>query len=78
MSDDFFEISIADNGRGISDSTKESLFDVSRRFGGVSLHQSKEIIDKYRGTIEVFDRVPGDQKEGTVFKVRLPKYTSSE
>jgi len=71
-----FEISVADNGQGISDSTKEGLFDISRRFGGVSLHQTKEIIDKYNGTIEVFDRVPGESSQGTVFKVWIHKSVS--
>jgi PAS domain S-box-containing protein len=51
-----FMVSIADNGPGIPDSMKIDLFDMSRRFGGLGLHQSKQILDKYDGRIEVLDR----------------------
>ncbi|MHA1481094.1 MAG: PAS domain S-box protein, partial [Candidatus Thorarchaeota archaeon] len=46
-----YEIMISDNGEGIPDPVKEVLFDISQRFAGVGLHQTKEIMDKYGGCI---------------------------
>ncbi|MHA2351054.1 MAG: PAS domain S-box protein, partial [Candidatus Thorarchaeota archaeon] len=71
--DDGYEISVADNGKGISDITKETLFDVTRRFGGVGLHQSREIADKYGGLLKVTDRVSGAPEKGADFRIWLPK-----
>ncbi|MHA1933737.1 MAG: PAS domain S-box protein [Candidatus Thorarchaeota archaeon] len=68
-----FAVSISDNGPGISISTKASLFDMARRFGGVGLHQSNQIIEKYGGHIEVFDRVEGKPSEGALFRIWFPK-----
>ncbi|MHA2161969.1 MAG: PAS domain S-box protein [Candidatus Thorarchaeota archaeon] len=68
-----YEISVADNGKGISDITKETLFDATRRFGGVGLHQSREIADKYGGLLKVTDRVPGFPEKGVDFRIWLPK-----
>ncbi len=66
-------ISIGDNGLGIPDDRKDELFDKTRRFGGVGLHQAKQIIDKYQGRIEVANRVPKDIQSGTVIKIWIPK-----
>ncbi len=66
-------ISIGDNGPGIPDDRKNELFDKTRRFGGVGLHQAKQVIDKYKGRIEVVNRVPKDIKSGTVIKIWIPK-----
>ena len=66
-------ISIGDNGIGIPDDRKNELFDKTRRFGGVGLHQAKQIIDKYQGRIEVANRVPKDIQSGTVIKIWIPK-----
>jgi PAS domain S-box-containing protein len=68
-----FAISIADNGPGIPDSRKNTLFDKSRRFGGLGLHQSWSIVDKYEGKIEVRDRVEGKPEEGSLFWIWIPK-----
>ncbi|MFX1367103.1 MAG: PAS domain S-box protein [Promethearchaeota archaeon] len=68
-----FEIAIADNGNGINDSIKKTLFTQDRRFGGLGLHQAKSIISKYGGTIEVSDRVPGKFDMGTKFQLWFPK-----
>ena len=62
-----FDIAIADNGPGISDSLKTAIFDVSRRYGGVGLHQCKQICDKYGGRISVRDRVPNQPHQGAEF-----------
>ena len=64
-----YVVAIADNGPGISDTMKASLFDMSRRFGGIGLHQAKQIVEKYGGRIEVHDRVPSAFSKGTEFRL---------
>jgi len=71
--DEGYEVSIADNGHGIPDKVKSSLFDMSRRYGGVGLHQSKQIVEKYGGLIHVIDRVPGEPGQGAEFRIWLPR-----
>jgi signal transduction histidine kinase len=66
-------VSIADNGPGIPDQTKKILFDMSRRYGGVGLHQSHQIINKYGGRIEVHDRILGDSSQGVEFRLWFPR-----
>ncbi len=68
-----YEISVADNGSGISESLKKEIFDIARRYGGFGLHQSKQICDKYGGHISVRDRVGGKPDEGVEFIVWIPK-----
>ncbi len=70
-------VSIADNGKGISDSVKAGLFDTSRRFGGLGLHTANYIIEKYNGRIEVHDRVHGDSTQGAEFQIWIPKPRNS-
>ena len=72
-----FEIAIADNGSGISDEKKESLFDPERRFGGVGVHQALRIAQKYDGHISVDDRVANDASQGAKFRLWLPKLDTS-
>lgn len=67
-----YEIAIGDNGQGISSSLKAAIFDLSRRYGGVGLHQTKQICDKYGGRIDVRDRVKGEPRKGAEFVVWLP------
>ena len=71
--EDGFELSVSDNGEGISGSLKGAIFDVSRRYGGVGLHQAKQICDKYGARIEVRDRVPGQTSAGAEFVIWFPK-----
>jgi len=73
-----YEIAVSDNGHGISGSLKTAIFDVSRRYGGVGLHQSKQICDKYGGRIDVRDRVKGQPTKGAEFIVWLPKTREQE
>ncbi|OLS28591.1 MAG: Sporulation kinase A [Candidatus Thorarchaeota archaeon AB_25] len=68
-----YVVSIADNGMGISDSVKASLFDTSRRFGGLGLHTAHYIVEKYNGLIEIHDRVAGDSTQGAEFRIWIPK-----
>jgi len=72
-----YEVAIADNGPGILDERKESLFDQSRRFGGVGVHQALKIAQKYGGRMSVHDRVHGDSSQGAEFRIWLPRSTSS-
>jgi PAS domain S-box-containing protein len=68
-----YTLSIADNGMGIPDAVKASLFDTSRRFGGLGLHTAYYIAEKYNGRIEVHDRVEGNPSQGAEFKIWIPK-----
>ncbi|TFG34659.1 PAS domain-containing sensor histidine kinase [Candidatus Thorarchaeota archaeon] len=72
-----FDIAIADNGSGISDSLKVSIFDVARRYGGVGLHQAKQICEKYGGRISVRDRVKNQPHQGAEFIAWIPIYKKS-
>ncbi|MHA2425843.1 MAG: PAS domain S-box protein [Candidatus Thorarchaeota archaeon] len=68
-----YVFTVADNGPGIHDRTKEQLFDVKRRYGGVGLHQTREIVEKYKGRITVGDRTSDRPEEGAIFTIWLPK-----
>jgi PAS domain S-box-containing protein len=70
-----YEVTIEDNGPGISTRLKPKLFDTSRRFGGVGLHQAKHIIEKHGGRIEAYDRVPGQPGRGAGILMWFPKTT---
>ncbi len=71
-------IEIADGGRGISEESKEKIFDMfytennkiadSKRSLGLGLALCKSIITVHNGTIEVFDNKP----KGAIFKITLP------
>jgi PAS domain S-box-containing protein len=68
-----YRLEIADNGSGLDDFRKANLFNKSRRFGGVGLHQARAIMDKYTGTISVEDRVDDNHGEGAKFILTFPK-----
>jgi len=72
-----YVVSIADNGNGIPDTVKESLFNTSRRFGGLGLHTAQFIVEKYNGRIDIHDRVPGDHNQGAEFRIWFPKPRNS-
>ncbi len=74
----FYVVSIADNGPGIPDSSKAILFDVARRFGGMGIHQSYQIVEKYGGKIEILDRVPGREEMGAEFRIWFPKASKTD
>ncbi len=59
-----FELSIADNGPGLTNREKEQLFKSGRRFGGVGLHIVRTLVQKYHATLSVDDRVKGDSSQG--------------
>ncbi|MFW9933654.1 MAG: ATP-binding protein, partial [Candidatus Thorarchaeota archaeon] len=68
-----YYVMVADDGPGIGDKRKTELFDMARRFGGVGLHQSNQIIEKYGGSITVMDRVEGMPGNGAKFQMSFPK-----
>ncbi|MBN1539090.1 MAG: transporter substrate-binding domain-containing protein [Candidatus Thermoplasmatota archaeon] len=70
-------IEIADRGRGIPDNMKTTLFTRAHKANeamhlGIGLSLVKVLLDRYKGTIEVHDRVAGDHRMGTNFIVTLP------
>jgi signal transduction histidine kinase len=72
-----YEVLISDNGPGLTEPKKESLFDPERRFGGVGVHQAMSIVRKYHGRISVHDRMTEDPGQGAEFLIWLPKWTYS-
>jgi signal transduction histidine kinase len=71
--DEGYLVTIGDDGVGISDTRKTELFDVARRFGGIGLHQSSQIIEKYDGWIQIHDRVKDQPELGAEFRLFFPK-----
>jgi signal transduction histidine kinase len=69
-----YNVSICDNGPGIPDDMKGGLFEPGSisRPRGIGMILVKSIIDLFKGTIEVKDRVTGDYRHGTCFMVTLP------
>ncbi len=65
------QLVISDNGPGISDSKKKTLFQKMQRSGGVGLTLVSQMIRKYGGTIEVNDRVKGSPSKGAKFIITL-------
>jgi len=72
-----YNVSIADNGQGISTSMKEEIFNPEKRTGGVGLHLVYEIVEKYNGTVRVLDRVEGQPSLGTMFVISIPRITDA-
>jgi len=75
----YWRIEILDNGPGIGEEMKKSLFDRYARSKG-TIHGSgfgltlvKAIIESYKGKIFVEDRAPGDKQKGTKIIFELPK-----
>ena len=74
------EVSVEDEGPGISDALKEGVFNrlirdapkKSRK--GLGLVLAKLIVDRYGGTIRAEDRVPGKQDQGAALRFTLRKY----
>ncbi|MHA1812638.1 MAG: PAS domain S-box protein, partial [Candidatus Thorarchaeota archaeon] len=70
--DEYFGISIEDNGPGIGDAKKAILFDKSRRSGGVGLTLVAHMARECGGWVEVHDRVEGNPSQGAKFVLYLP------
>ena len=78
----YWRIRVTDYGKGIPDDQKQILFQRFRRGktkvkgSGLGLSIVKTLVDRYRGIIEVANRVPEDHSKGTVFTVWLPAATN--
>ncbi len=74
----FCRVSVEDDGPGIPDSLKKTLFDrlnlasTRARGKGFGLCLIKMLVDDYNGTFSVEDRVAGDYAQGARFVVTLP------
>ena len=66
-------IKVADDGLGLSDSRKESIFTERKHSGGVGLRLVSQMVRKYGGSIEVLDRIKGKPNLGAKFAVKLRK-----
>ena len=71
-----YELSIADNGPGLSDSRKAALFTERKHGGGVGLTLVNQMVRKYGGSIEAQDRVVGTPSLGVKFTITLRKARS--
>ncbi|MCF2137634.1 MAG: HAMP domain-containing histidine kinase [Candidatus Thorarchaeota archaeon] len=66
---DYVRIVVADDGPGVADTIKDSLFEkgVSTRGGGLGLYLSREIVKSIGGSIRLLDT-----EKGAAFEVMLP------
>jgi PAS domain S-box-containing protein len=75
---DYYKISVEDDGPGIPDDLKNTLFDrlnlasTHARGKGFGLCLIKMLVDDYSGMFWAEDRVPGDYRGGAKFVVVLP------
>ena len=75
----YIKIEFKDNGIGIIDSNKESIFrkgnkkDHHVRGMGVGLSLVKKVIESYDGKIWVENRVNNDNSQGSNFIVEIPE-----
>ncbi|MFX1391162.1 MAG: ATP-binding protein [Promethearchaeota archaeon] len=77
----YIKMEFRDNGLGISDYRKNSIFERGTRKSqkskgmGLGLSLVKKIIDSYEGEIWVEDRIKGDYKKGSNFIILIPAKT---
>ncbi|MBF0299839.1 MAG: hypothetical protein HQK51_14025 [Oligoflexia bacterium] len=75
---DYYLVSFEDNGTGIPDDIKKTVFQRSKRGptkssgSGLGLYIVKSLIDNLGGKIEIEDRIPGNSSMGVRFLVYLP------
>ena len=75
----FIRMDFKDNGIGISDYRKKSIFlkgtkqDQRTKGMGLGLSLVKKIIDSYKGSIWVEDRINSDYKQGSNFILLIPE-----
>jgi PAS domain S-box-containing protein len=80
----FYKVGIEDNGPGIPDTLKRTLFDrlnlsnTKASGKGFGLCLIKMLVDDYEGSFRVEDRVAGDYKQGSRFVVMLPASINAE
>ena len=74
----FYDVSVADNGPGISNEVKPQLFNRFQRGQtkahgkGLGLFIVKSMVEQVGGDVKVEDRAPGDYTKGAKFVVSLP------
>lgn len=79
LNDGTVEVSVIDNGSGISDDMKPLIFDRfmkgsdKRSSYGLGLHIVKMLIDAYGGKVWADDRVPGKPEKGAALRFILHK-----
>ena len=75
----YIRLEFLDNGIGIPDKRKETLFekeyskDIASKGLGIGLTLVKKIVESYRGEIWVEDRIKGDYSQGSNFIVLIPE-----
>jgi PAS domain S-box-containing protein len=73
-----YRVTVADNGTGIPDNKKSSIFGrfskdyQLTRGSGLGLYVTKTLVERYGGSVWVENRVPGDHTKGAKFMVMLP------
>ena len=70
-----YEVSISDNGTGVSPDVKKGLLDRATQSFSLDLYQISHILRKYGGRLEVGDRVDGDWSQGTEVRIWMPGLT---
>ncbi len=70
--DNFCDIRVADNGKGIPDKIKDKVFDESFKYGekghtGLGLYIAKKTVESFNGSI----RVENNEPKGTIFILTL-------
>ncbi len=74
---DGIAVSILDRGPGITDEQKRGIFKrfkdlTGRKYTGIGLALTKELVDRYGGSIAVRDNMEGGEVVGACFLVTLP------
>jgi signal transduction histidine kinase len=70
-------VSVMDRGPGINDEQKKGIFKrfkdlTGRKYTGIGLALTKELVDRYRGSIEVLDNLEDGEVAGACFRITLP------
>jgi two-component system sensor histidine kinase VicK len=77
----YWKIIVTDEGRGIPDDMKDRLFlrylESAKGTGlGLSIVHAL-VVDRYHGSVHVYDRIPGDYTKGTRVEILLPSEESN-
>ncbi|MGE5465326.1 MAG: ATP-binding protein [Betaproteobacteria bacterium] len=78
----YYQVAIEDNGPGIPGEARRVLQEHAYSFkkrsggGGLGLYLVKVLVDSFKGSITVEDRMPGDARPGTRITITLPAVAS--